>query len=164
MSPGLHATAVLVGERGVIIRGASGAGKSLLALAIVDRVRREGRFAALVADDRVWLAAKGGRLLARGSPKLAGLCERRAEGLVEAPHEPCAVVRLVVDLSPRHAPPPRLPQAADKHTTLEGLALPRLRVDLAPGLDEGVSAVLSALGRVEGVDWRKNVLDDTVFA
>jgi serine kinase of HPr protein (carbohydrate metabolism regulator) len=147
-----------------VIRGASGAGKSLLALAIVGRVRREGGFAALVADDRVWLEARGERLLASGAPKLQGLCERRAEGLVEAPYEARAVVRLVVDLGRRGAPPPRLPQPADRYATLEGLALPRLSVDLAPGLDEGVSAVLSALGRVEGAYWRKNVLDDTVFA
>ena len=164
MSESIHASALLVGERGLLIRGASGTGKSLLALALVGRVRRAGGFAALVADDRVWLEAAGDRLIARGAPKLAGVCERRCEGLVETPHEASAVLRLVVDVAERGAIPPRFPKLEDKYAKLAGVALPRLRVDLSPGLDEGVSGVLSALSRVEGPAWRKNVLDDTVFA
>ena len=164
MSAAVHASAVLVGERGVLLRGVSGAGKSLMALAIVGRVRREGGFAALVADDRVWLDVAGGRLIARGAPELAGLCERRCEGLVEAPYEARAVLRLIVDLPERGATPPRMPDAADLYETVCGVALPRLRLDLSPGLDDGVSAVLSALARIDGASWRKNVNDTTVFA
>jgi HPr kinase/phosphorylase len=164
VSPAIHATAVLAGERGVLLRGASGAGKSLLALALIDRVRREGGFAALVADDRVWLEAVNGRLVAQGRAQLAGLCERRGEGLVEAPREPRAVLRLIVDLAERGRPPPRMPETADRYATLCGLALPRLRIDLSPGLDDGVSAILSALPRLDGSRWRKNVNDDALFA
>jgi serine kinase of HPr protein (carbohydrate metabolism regulator) len=160
----VHATAVLVGERGVLLRGASGAGKSLMALALVERVRRAGGFAALVADDRVWLEAVNGRLIARGAPKLAGLCERRCQGLVEAPHEARAVLRLIVDLAERGAAPPRMPDSADLYQPLCGVALPRLRVDLAPGLEDGASAVISALERIDGAHWRKNVGNDAVFA
>jgi len=164
VSGAIHATALLVGERGVLLRGASGAGKSLLALALIDRVRREGGFAALVADDRIWLEAVNGRLIAQGRAQLAGLCERRSEGLIEAPHEPRAVLRLIVDLAERGRPPPRMPEASDRYATLGGLALPRLRLDLSPGLDDGVSAILSALSRLDGPRWRKNVNDDAVFA
>jgi serine kinase of HPr protein (carbohydrate metabolism regulator) len=153
-----------VAERGVLIRGVSGAGKSLMALALVARVRREGGFAALVADDRVWLEAVDGRLIARGAPKLAGLCERRCQGLVEAPHEAEAVLRLIVDLAERGAAPPRMPEASDLYDALEGVTLPRLRVDLSPGLDEGVSSAVSALLRIDGAHWRKNVDHDAVFA
>jgi HPr kinase/phosphorylase len=163
MSGAVHASAVLAGERGVLVRGASGTGKSLLALALVARVRREGGFAALVADDRVWLEAANGRLIARGAPNLAGLCERRCQGLVEAPYEAEAVLRLIVDLSERGETPPRMPEAADLYDTLGGVTLPRLRIDLAPGLEEGVSSVLSALQRINGAGWRKNVNDDAVF-
>ena len=164
MSAAVHATALLAGERGVLLRGASGAGKSLLALALIDRVRREGGFAALVADDRVWLEAVNGRLIAHGRPQLAGLCERRSEGLIETPHESRAVLRLIVDLAERGHPPPRMPEAADLYATLCGVSLPRLRVDLSPGLDDGVSATLSALQRLDGPRWRKNVNDDALFA
>jgi serine kinase of HPr protein (carbohydrate metabolism regulator) len=164
MSGAEHASAVLVGEGGVLLRGASGVGKSLLALALIERVRREGGFAALVADDRVWLDAVNGRLIAHGSSQLAGLCERRCEGLVEAPHEPRAVLRLIVDLAERGQAPPRMPEAADRYGTLCGIALPRLRIDLSPGLDDGVSAILSALKRIKGPNWAKNVNDDALFA
>ncbi len=164
MSLSVHASAVLVGERGVLLRGVSGAGKSLMALALVDRVRRDGGFAALVADDRVWLDAVSGRLIARGASALAGICERRCEGLVEAPHEPRAVLRLIVDLAARGATPPRMPEAADKYETLNGVVLPRLRLDLSSGVEDGALAVISALHRIDGRHWRKNVLDEAVFA
>jgi hypothetical protein len=74
------------------------------------------------------------------------------------------VLRLIVDLPGRAAPPPRMPEAADTYESLCGVALPRLRIDLSPGLDDGVSAVLMALRRIEGSAWRKNILDDAVFA
>jgi hypothetical protein len=57
-----------------------------------------------------------------------------------------------------------MPAPADKYATLCGVLLPRLILDLSPGLEGGVSTVLSALARVEGSTWRKNVLDETVFA
>lgn len=78
MSEAVHASAVLVGERGVLIRGVSGAGKSLMALALVGRVRREGGFAALIADDRVWLDVASDRLIARGAPISPGCASAAA--------------------------------------------------------------------------------------
>ncbi len=80
---GIHATAVVYGESGVLILGPSGSGKSALALALLARARDIGVFGALVGDDRVWARAVEGRLVASGSPKLAGLIERRAVGLVD---------------------------------------------------------------------------------
>jgi hypothetical protein len=41
--------------------------------------------------------------------------------------------------------------------------VPRISLDLSPGVENGVAAVLSALARIEGLSWRKNVLDETVF-
>ena len=161
----VHATAIVVGEAGVLIRGASGAGKSLLALTLVSRARRDRSFAALVGDDRVWLEPFGDRLVARGKAEMAGVCERRWQGLVETPHEPQAVLRLLVDLGERgEAAPPRMPGAADLYGTLCGVRLPRVRLDLAPGLEEGASAVIAALTRIENNFWRRNVLHDEVFA
>ena len=100
---GAHGCVVLVGEAGVLIRGASGAGKSALALALIEAAGRAGLFARLVADDRVLLRAACGRLLARPHPALAGRVEKRGEGIVAVEHEPCGVVRCVVDLEPAGA-------------------------------------------------------------
>ena len=164
MSASIHASTVLVGESGVLIRGASGAGKSLLALALIESARLAGNYGALVADDRVWLEVVAGRLVARGAPALAGVCEFRGQGLVEVPYAETGVIRLIVDLADRGKPPPRIPEEADKYTTLCGVERPRLRVDLSPGLEVGVLAVFFALGRLDGSTWRKNDLDGKLFA
>ncbi len=95
----VHASAVLVGARAVLIRGPSASGKSRLALELLEAARTGVlRFARLVADDRVHLEAVGGRLLARPPEALAGLIEVRGVGLLRVAHEPRAVIGLVVDL------------------------------------------------------------------
>jgi HPr kinase/phosphorylase len=128
----VHASAVLVGSRAVLIRGPAGAGKSSLAFALISAAQG-GRliFARLVADDRVVLTASHGRLLARPAEALAGLIEVRGLGIRRLDHEPVAVVGWVVDLAdPR---PSRLPGAADREATLAGINLPRLGI--AAGAD-----------------------------
>ena len=55
-------------------------------------------FARLVADDRAHVEAVHGRLLVRPAPALAGLIEVRGLGIRRVPHEPLAVVGLVVEL------------------------------------------------------------------
>lgn len=129
----------------MLIRGEAGAGKSSLALVLIDRARQQGLYAALVGDDRIGLERHHGRLVARSHPALAGLVEVRGLGLVPAPGvAQAAIVRLVVDLVESL---PRLPPAPSPPADLLGLALPRLMLDrsmrasgLAPRL------VLDALG------------------
>ena len=164
MSAGLHASAVVIGERGVLLRGASGAGKSLLALTLIERVTRAGGYAALVADDRVWGEVAHGRLIVRGAAATAGLCERRGLGLTPAPFAPEAVVRLLVDISPRDRTPPRMPERDDLYDEIFGLRLPRLRLDMNPGLEAAAGAVIAACRQIAGDLWRKTVKDDAVFA
>ena len=123
----LHASALVVGESGLLVRGPSGAGKSSLALALIARARETAIFAALVGDDRVFVRACGGRLLARGVSGFEGLIERRFEGVVAVAHEPCAVARLVVDLTGRGQSAPRMPEDSDKIVELLGVRLPRVR-------------------------------------
>ena len=66
----LHASAVVIGEAGILIRGPSGAGKSSLALALIGLARQQGRFARLIADDRTEIAVRAGRLLAAPVPPI----------------------------------------------------------------------------------------------
>lgn len=123
----IHATAVLVGATAILIRGPSGAGKSRLALDLIGLAAAGVvPFARLVADDRVDLAVASGRLLARPPAALAGLIERRGEGIVPAPFEPVAVLGLVVDLAVADAA--RMPEAESLWTVLCGVRLPRLPV------------------------------------
>lgn len=123
-SVNLHATVVVAGAAGVMILGPSGAGKTSLALALVEHFSVRGRFAALVADDGVWLRAVAGRLVAEVPAAIAGLAEIRVLGPVRQPHEPRAVIDRVVRLVPR-AEAPRI-AAEGAFETVHGLALPAL--------------------------------------
>ncbi len=128
----VHASAVLVGARAVLIRGPSASGKSRLALELLEAARTGNlRFARLVADDRVHLEAVGGRLLARPPEALAGLIEVRGVGLLRVAHEPRAVIGLVVDLEAPDAQ--RLPAADQRRIEINGIIVPRLAIakDLA---------------------------------
>ncbi|APF36085.1 serine/threonine protein kinase [Chelatococcus daeguensis] len=142
----IHAGCVLVDEAGILIRGASGSGKSRLALALVAGAQASGRFACLVSDDRCRVSACNGRLVARAPMALAGLLEVRGLGIVTMEAEGAAVVRLVVDCDIE--PPERYPQFTDRTVTVEGITLPRMRV---LGGDAGVTAaiILGMLARFE---------------
>jgi serine kinase of HPr protein (carbohydrate metabolism regulator) len=125
MAATIHASAVLVGARAVLIRGPSAAGKSRLAWELIEAGRSGAvRFARLVGDDRVHLRVAGGRLLVRPADTLAGLIELRGVGILRLDHEACAVVGLVVDLAAADAV--RLPERGE--TIIEGIATPRLAV------------------------------------
>jgi serine kinase of HPr protein (carbohydrate metabolism regulator) len=126
-SPTIHASAVLVGTRAVLIRGPSASGKSRLALELIEAERIGAvLFARLVADDRVHLETAGGRLLARPAAALAGLIEVRGVGLLRVAHEPSAVVGFVVDLAAADAV--RLPEPDKRAADIDGILLPRLAV------------------------------------
>ena len=140
----VHAVAVVVGEHGIIIRGPSGAGKSMLAWGLVAEARRAGRFARLVADDTVGLAARGGRLVARAHPLTAGLAERRGIGIVEVAHEPAAVLRLVIDLVDA-SELVRLPEPQDAAAGLASVAVPRLYLPAGAPVGDNVYRVLDCL-------------------
>src|SRR5206468_2838137 len=132
-TPTVHASAVLVGARAVLIRGPSGSGKSRLALALLQTSDNgQSVFTRLVSDDRSLLEARHGRLLVRAPPGLAGLIEVRGLGIRRLPCEPVAVVGLVVDLAAQDGD--RLPGAASRQVTIEGIRLARLAVaaDIAP--------------------------------
>jgi serine kinase of HPr protein (carbohydrate metabolism regulator) len=126
-SSSIHATAVLVGARAVLIRGPAGSGKSSLALRLIQTAEAgTGRFARLVGDDRVHVTVERGALLVRPALPLAGLIEVRGFGLRRLPFEPVAVVGWVIDLADADAD--RLPDPARLTTVLLGVRLPRLAV------------------------------------
>lgn len=135
--PSIHATCVLLGARGVLIRGPSGSGKSRLALRLLQAAERGRlRFARLVSDDRTLVSAVNGRLLARPVPQLAGMIEIRGSGIRQLPHEAMAVVALVVDLA---TPGERLPR--DTIVEVEGIKLDRLAI---PAASDPLPLILAA--------------------
>lgn len=123
----IHASAVLIGPKAVLIRGPSGAGKSAVAWRLIE-AGRQGvlPFARLVGDDRVELEPVHGRLLVRPAQTIAGLLEIRGLGIRRLAYEPVAAVGLILDLG--QPGPDRLPDPAGTQTILSGIALPRLAV------------------------------------
>ncbi len=136
MSESVHGTAILVGADGVLIRGESGAGKSALALALIERGAR------LIADDQLTLSACHGRIVATAPAAIAGRIELRGRGLISVPHEQGGVIRLVVDIVDEDGLE-RMPEPHHLSTMLLGVTLPRQPV---PGSTErALRLVASAL-------------------
>lgn len=101
----LHASGVVIGSRGLLITGRSGAGKSTLALALIDACRARRVFAALIADDQLWIDSYAGRLAAEAPAAIAGLVEVRGYGPAPVLFEPRAMIDGVVELvAPQQAP------------------------------------------------------------
>lgn len=103
----IHATALVAGDRGVMIMGRSGAGKTALALALIARATAAGRFAALVSDDQLLASTHAGRLVVVPPDSIAGLVEVRGRTPAPIAHARAAVIDLVVSLgeAPRYAEP-----------------------------------------------------------
>ncbi|MBT1512175.1 HPr kinase/phosphatase C-terminal domain-containing protein [Bradyrhizobium sp. SRL28] len=125
----VHASAVLVGDRAVLIRGPSGAGKSRLALDLI-LAGRAGQLppAVLVGDDRVHLDTVAEQLWVRPAQELAGLIEVRGLGIRRCDFAIKAIVGIVVDLAANDAE--RLPPPEALSIRLNGVLLPRIPVGI----------------------------------
>lgn len=136
----VHASCVLVGRGAVLIRGASGSGKSRLALALIDALRGKAR---LVADDRVHLFAANGRLLAMAPDTTKGQLEIRGLGIRAVDYEPLAVVILVVDLGAPDAA--RMPEEESRSIEISGVKLSRLPAAAGEAALPGVLTAINEL-------------------
>lgn len=112
----VHASAVAIAGRAVLIAGRSGQGKSDLTLRLIDRG------AALVSDDYTVVRRVDGRLVATPPANIAGKIEVRGVGLLELPHEADVPVGLIIDLD---VAVERLPEELERRM-LAGVAVPVL--------------------------------------
>ncbi|MBY5934492.1 HPr kinase/phosphatase C-terminal domain-containing protein [Tateyamaria omphalii] len=87
----LHASAVAVDGRGILIRGASGSGKSSLALQLM------GLGATLISDDQTELTENAGGVRLSAPATIKGQVEARGLGILNA-DSVTAPLHLVVDL------------------------------------------------------------------
>lgn len=114
----VHGTAIVIGDSAVLIVGASGAGKSDLALRLIDRG------AMLVADDAVIVMSEGARAMVRAPERIVGRMEVRGIGLVATPHRATAPLALCVELGPEDE---RLPERRTRD--MAGIAVPVVAID-----------------------------------
>ncbi len=112
----IHASTVAIDGHAVLIAGRSGAGKSDLALRLIDGG------AALVSDDYTVVRRDGERLLASPPANIVGKIEARGVGILTLPHVRDVPVRLFVDLD---SPVERLPDPRPTRV-VAGLRLPAI--------------------------------------
>jgi serine kinase of HPr protein (carbohydrate metabolism regulator) len=94
----IHATGLVLGDYGIILRGPSGGGKSLLALELMDEWEARGRDAKLISDDRIEIEHVGGKIVMHAPKAIEGLIELRGRGIVQRPFVASAPLDLVVDM------------------------------------------------------------------
>lgn len=128
----IHATGLVLDKIGLILRGVSGAGKSLLALELLDEWEARGLDARLVGDDRIDVEATGKGLVMHAPKAIEGLIELRGRGIVSRPFVARAPVHLVVDLVDAYE---RMIEEDELVTELEGIALTRCPVPRAGKVD-----------------------------
>jgi HPr kinase/phosphorylase len=110
----IHASCVSLDGRGVLMIGASGRGKSALALQLM------AYGASLVADDRVSLSSDGQSLIATSPAPISGLIEAHGFGILQATPAPRTQIIAVIDLDRLETK--RLPD--DKATVVCDVTLP----------------------------------------
>ena len=115
----IHVSSVAIEGRAVLIAGRSGAGKSDLALRLIDRG------ALLVSDDYTFVRRVQNRALASAPERIAGKIEVRGVGIAEMETAQDVPVALHVDLS---GEPVRLPEGKDR-ITIAGIPIPSLALD-----------------------------------
>jgi HPr kinase/phosphorylase len=135
----VHASAVMIGGRGVLIRGAAGSGKSSLLLQVLSADPAGSR---LIADDQVVLAAGRGRLMASAPAELAGLIEIRGQGILRLTPVVSAAIDMVADLADM-AECPRMPTADQRQVELCGIMLQRIFI--GRGAADGNARIRAAL-------------------
>ena len=136
---GLIACRVAGAWRGALIEGASGVGKSDLALRALDQGF------ALVADDRTLVFVSNGRLFGRAPDALAGLIETRGVGILSRPYRPFCPVNLLVRCVDRPQAVERLPDPMFE--TVEGVVTPVLELwPLEPGAPGKIRRMFEHLG------------------
>jgi len=123
----VHATAVVIAERGFLFFGPSGSGKTQAALSCLADACRRGQFAALVADDRVMLEIVSGRVVARCPQPISGKAEIRGSGIFDFDSRASAVISCLI--APGQATGAQRIPDQDEQYTLQTVCLPVLRMD-----------------------------------
>jgi serine kinase of HPr protein (carbohydrate metabolism regulator) len=131
----IHASSVAIDGRAILIMGASGAGKSDLALRLIDRGFR------LVSDDQTLVRRDGERVVASAPPSIKGKLEIRGIGIVEMETVSDVPVALIVELT---SDIQRLPDDSRERPLL-GVRLPLITIDALSA--SAASKVVLALDR-----------------
>jgi len=133
---------------GVLITGASGIGKSELALALIDRGHQ------LVSDDVTLIRKEGKRLVGRAPDELSGLIQLHGCGIFNVKdllgNKSCAVsspLELIIQLNPDILYEKNPLEIERKQITLMDIALPQVTIPLPNG--RNLTLIIELLVRKE---------------
>ena len=120
----IYGTCVSLGKKGAILTGASGSGKSDLALRFIFATPPE-LDPALIADDQVYVEARNGQLFAYPPKTISGQIEIRGLGIAHIPFRKEAEVKVLIRLTSKEEVP-RLPPSPLPTQELCGINVPIL--------------------------------------
>lgn len=87
----LHATSLCIGDKGLLLTGPSGSGKSQTALCLMEMAKSAGLAFALIVDDQTAFTAENDQIIMHaplGMPNpLRGKLELRGFGLIDVPYK-----------------------------------------------------------------------------
>ena len=115
----IHASMLKINNKGVLIKGKSGCGKSDLALRLL-----ADKNVYLVADDVVSLFIENNKVCGKAPENLQGLLEVRGVGVVKIPYVEQASVDLVINLIDNPSEIERMPKIA--HENILGLEIEQI--------------------------------------
>lgn len=121
MTENIHATTVAIENKGILIVGKSGAGKSDLALRLI-----MNKNAILVADDRTDIDIIDKKIICSCPKQIQGKLEVRGVGLIDFPFLPSAELRLVVKLVSDYTEIERLPMP--EYEDILGVKIPLIKI------------------------------------
>ena len=111
----IHATSISISQKGVLLRGPSGIGKSDLAFRLISNG------ATLIADDYTEVIHNEGALILKTPHNIKGKIELRGIGIVELPFIENISLKLIIDLVDQI----NVPRQTDVHITkFENILVP----------------------------------------
>ena len=123
----VHCNVLSLANIGLLIQGASGAGKSSLTLGLLEHAQQLGWEGYLVSDDQAFLEPHNNTLIAKTPDTIAGLLELRGHGIIEHPYQSSTKVRVVVQMIEDKLLD-RMPE--EKHIDFNGIRLPMIEVPI----------------------------------
>ena len=140
----MHACAIVIGGKGILITGPSGSGKTSLAFGLMERCQRENLEAAFIADDQVLVHRDENLLVIEAPSAIAGKAELHGFGIIDVQYQSKATIHLIVRLVDAELIE-RYPEPSFEE--IEQVSLPRIDV---PRQHEQNAAriVMAALNRV----------------
>ena len=145
----IHATCLALGDKGILIIGPPGSGKSDLALRLIDSsgsgIGTEVMTAKLVSDDQTLVTRRGDLLFGTSPATIRGKLEIRGVGVVDVPFQRETPVSLIVSLKPV-TQIERMPPKTSKSPLYCGISLPEISID--PASASASARVHAALGHL----------------